>query len=104
PVGQGHLRPSGGGQERRRASVAFRPICRSWSQWRDAARLPCLCLGVPNRQRGTIVAPIDRHTHAREKMAVREGGREAVTKWEIVERYKGIDGKPVAALLACQLE
>jgi 23S rRNA pseudouridine1911/1915/1917 synthase len=60
--------------------------------------------GVPNRQRGTIVAPIDRHTHAREKMAVREGGREAVTNWEIVERYKGIDGKPVAALLACQLE
>jgi 23S rRNA pseudouridine1911/1915/1917 synthase len=37
-------------------------------------------------------------------MAVREGGREAVTNWEIVERYKGIDGKPVAALLACQLE
>jgi len=60
--------------------------------------------GVPNRQRGTIDAPIDRHPHAREKMAVREGGREAITHWEIEESFQGRDGKPVAALLACQLE
>ena len=60
--------------------------------------------GVPNRQRGTIEAPIDRHPYAREKMAVREGGREAVTHWEIQEPFSGRDGKPVAALLACQLE
>ena len=60
--------------------------------------------GVPNRQRGTIDAPIDRHPHAREKMAVREGGREAITHWEIEESFHGRDGKPVAALLACQLE
>jgi 23S rRNA pseudouridine1911/1915/1917 synthase len=60
--------------------------------------------GVPNRQRGTVDAPIDRHPHAREKMAVREGGREAVTHWEIQETFDGRDGKPVAALLACQLE
>jgi 23S rRNA pseudouridine1911/1915/1917 synthase len=60
--------------------------------------------GVPNRQRGTIDAPIDRHPHAREKMAVRESGREAVTHWEIREAFNGHDGKPIAALLACQLE
>jgi 23S rRNA pseudouridine1911/1915/1917 synthase len=60
--------------------------------------------GVPNRQHGTIDAPIDRHPHAREKMAVREGGREAVTHWEIVETFAGRDGKPVASLLACRLE
>jgi 23S rRNA pseudouridine1911/1915/1917 synthase len=60
--------------------------------------------GVPNRQRGTVDAPIDRHPHAREKMAVREGGREAITHWEIQETFVGRDGKPVAALLACQLE
>jgi 23S rRNA pseudouridine1911/1915/1917 synthase len=60
--------------------------------------------GVPNRQRGTVNAPIDRHPRAREKMAVREGGREAVTHWEVVESFNGRDGKPVAALLACQLE
>ena len=60
--------------------------------------------GVPNRQRGTVEAPIDRHPHAREKMAVRQSGREAVTHWEVQETFSGRDGKPVAALLACQLE
>jgi 23S rRNA pseudouridine1911/1915/1917 synthase len=60
--------------------------------------------GVPNRQRGTVDAPIDRHPYAREKMAVREGGREAVTHWEVREVFNGRDGKPVASLLACQLE
>src|ERR1700754_1574680 len=59
---------------------------------------------LPNRQRGTVDAPIDRHPHAREKMAVREGGREAVTHWELQEAFDGPGGKPVAALLACQLE
>src|SRR5277367_646277 len=60
--------------------------------------------GAPNRQRGTVDAPIDRHPFAREKMAVRERGREAVTHWEILESFDGRDGKPVAAQLACQLE
>ena len=60
--------------------------------------------GVPSRQRGTVDAPIDRHPYAREKMAVRDSGREAITHWEIQEPYNGRDGKPVAALLACQLE
>ncbi len=63
-----------------------------------------LVWGVPNRQRGTVDAPIDRHPHAREKMAVRDGGREAVTHWEIKETFTGRDGKPVATLLACRLE
>jgi 23S rRNA pseudouridine1911/1915/1917 synthase len=60
--------------------------------------------GLPNRQRGTIDAPIDRHPHAREKMAVRESGRQAITHWEITESFNGRDGKPIASLLACQLE
>jgi 23S rRNA pseudouridine1911/1915/1917 synthase len=60
--------------------------------------------GVPNRPRGTIDAPIDRHPHARDKMAVRKGGREAVTHWEVREVFSGKDGKPVCSLLACQLE
>ena len=60
--------------------------------------------GVPNRQRSAVDAPIDRHPHAREKMAVRERGRHAVTHWEIVESFNGRDGKPVASLLSCELE
>jgi 23S rRNA pseudouridine1911/1915/1917 synthase len=59
---------------------------------------------LPNRARGTVDAPIDRHPFAREKMAVRDSGREAVTHWEIQQAFNGRDGKPVAALLACQLE
>src|SRR6202035_2101369 len=43
--------------------------------------------GMRTRQRGTVDAPIDRHPHAREKMAVREGGREAVTHWEVQETF-----------------
>ncbi|HZP79217.1 MAG TPA: RluA family pseudouridine synthase [Pseudolabrys sp.] len=59
---------------------------------------------APERPRGTIDAPLDRHPHAREKRAVREGGRAAVTHWEVLERYAGADGKGVASLLACTLE
>jgi 23S rRNA pseudouridine1911/1915/1917 synthase len=60
--------------------------------------------GVPERPRGTIHAPLDRHRFARDKRAVREGGREAVTHWQLLELFNGADGKPVASLLACTLE
>ncbi|MBX9773036.1 MAG: RluA family pseudouridine synthase [Xanthobacteraceae bacterium] len=65
--------------------------------------------GAPDRPRGTIEQPIDRHPHARDKMAVRPGGREAITHWEVLERFPGQagdkePGKPVASLLACRLE
>jgi 23S rRNA pseudouridine1911/1915/1917 synthase len=62
------------------------------------------CWGVPSRIRGTIEAPIDRHPHARERMAVRQGGREAITHWEVREQYRGADGRPVASLIECRLE
>ncbi|HEY6995309.1 MAG TPA: RluA family pseudouridine synthase [Xanthobacteraceae bacterium] len=60
--------------------------------------------GAPDRPRGTIDRPISRHPHARDKMTVRAGGRAAVTHWEVIERYTGADGTPVASLLACRLE
>jgi 23S rRNA pseudouridine1911/1915/1917 synthase len=60
--------------------------------------------GAPDRPHGIVDAPLDRHPHARDKRAVREGGREAVTRWQLLERYAGVDGKSVAALLACELE
>jgi 23S rRNA pseudouridine1911/1915/1917 synthase len=37
---------------------------------------------------GTIDEPIGRHRTARMKMAVRQGGREAVTHYRVVERFK----------------
>jgi 23S rRNA pseudouridine1911/1915/1917 synthase len=58
--------------------------------------------GAPERPRGRIDKPIGRHPHARERMAVRADGREAVTHWELLERY----GRPaaLASLLDCRLE
>jgi 23S rRNA pseudouridine1911/1915/1917 synthase len=59
--------------------------------------------GAPERAKGTIDAPIARHPRARDKMVVRADGREAVTHWEILERY-GPAAAPVASLVACRLE
>ena len=60
--------------------------------------------GVPDRPKGVIDAPIDRHPRARDKQAVREGGRDAITHWQVLERYAGTDRRPVASLIACRLE
>ena len=51
-----------------------------------------LVWGAPERPHGTIDKPLDRDTRARDRMAVREGGREAITHWQVLERYQG--GKP----------
>ena len=75
--------------------------------------------GTPDRPKGLIDKPIDRHPQVRDRMAVRPGGREAVTLWEVLERYplaageyrsnrtaaKGSGGPSpvVATLLDCQL-
>jgi 23S rRNA pseudouridine1911/1915/1917 synthase len=73
--------------------------------------------GAPERPHGTIDRPIDRSPRARDQMAVREGGREAVTHWQVLERYSGAaeperggrekggrGSAPAASLLACRLE
>jgi 23S rRNA pseudouridine1911/1915/1917 synthase len=81
--------------------------------------------GAPQRPHGAIDAPIDRNPRARDRMAIRPGGREAVTHWRVLERYAGEpesagSGKggeveraragkanaaePVASLLDCRLE
>lgn len=46
----------------------------------------------------SIDAPIDRHPRDRLRMAVREGGREALTHYRVVERFRA------HTLLRCQLE
>jgi len=60
--------------------------------------------GAPPRPKGVIDAAIERHPHARDKMAVRAGGRPAVTHWQVLERYSADKAKPVASLLECRLE
>jgi 23S rRNA pseudouridine1911/1915/1917 synthase len=63
-----------------------------------------LVWGAPDRPKGTINAPLGRHPRARDKIAVRPDGREAITHWQVLERFEGNDGKPVASLIACRLE
>jgi 23S rRNA pseudouridine1911/1915/1917 synthase len=81
--------------------------------------------GAPDRPHGVIDAPIDRNPRARDRMAIRPGGREAVTHWQVLERYAGeaesAEGgkgdkakrtkasrakaaEPAASLLGCRLE
>ncbi len=60
--------------------------------------------GAPARPKGTIDAPIDRHPKSRDRMAVRANGREAITHWQVLERFDGKDGKPAASLIECRLE
>ncbi len=84
-----------------------------------------LVWGAPERPQGVIDRPIDRHPKSRERMAIREGGRDAVTHWQVLERYQAATGQsgkargksggktggktrrpdePVASLLLCRLE
>jgi 23S rRNA pseudouridine1911/1915/1917 synthase len=71
--------------------------------------------GAPDRPHGVIDRPIDRDPRARDRMAIREGGREAVTHWQLLEPYAGVPGPrrlhknaksdpPAASFLACRLE
>ncbi len=47
-----------------------------------------VCVGVMTAG-GRIDAPIDRHPVDRVRMAVRQGGREAVTHFRVIERFRG---------------
>ena len=50
----------------------------------------CIVVGKLREDRGTVDAPIARHPTDRKRMAVvRQGGREAVTHWEVIARYPG---------------
>ena len=63
-----------------------------------------LVWGVPRPPQGVIDAPIGRDPKSRVRMAVRSGGRNAITHYAVRATYKGADGKPVASLVECRLE
>ena len=49
----------------------------------------CVVVGSPREDRGTVDAPIARDSRDRKRMAVVNGGRRAVTHWEVIARYSG---------------
>jgi 23S rRNA pseudouridine1911/1915/1917 synthase len=66
-----------------------------------------LVWGAPDRQSGSVDAPLGRHAIQREKMAVvpKARGREAITHWRLLEKFGADrDDKPIASLIACELE
>lgn len=60
--------------------------------------------GVPDLPSGTVDAPLSRHPVSREKIAVREGGRFAITHWQRVDAYDDPQARPLACRLECRLE
>lgn len=65
-----------------------------------------LVWGSPEPYRGTIDAPLGRSNTDRTKIAVlKTGGKEAVTHYEVVERFPPRAGRDaIASLIECQLE
>jgi 23S rRNA pseudouridine1911/1915/1917 synthase len=61
-------------------------------------RYLALVWGEPDAPRGVIDAPIGRSSRRRQRMAVREAGREARTAFAVEESYDGV------SLLECTLE
>jgi 23S rRNA pseudouridine1911/1915/1917 synthase len=61
--------------------------------------------GEPAKPKGTVDAPVGRHPQLRDKQTVRHDGREAVTHWQLLDRFPAPGTiAPVASLLACTLE
>jgi 23S rRNA pseudouridine1911/1915/1917 synthase len=62
--------------------------------------------GKPGRQGGEIRTQIDRSTQNREKMSVcaEDKGRLAITHFEVVQTFEGIDGRPLVSQVICRLE
>ena len=63
------------------------------SQLKDhtmARTYECIVCGSMKEDSGTVNAPIGRHPTDRKKMCVAaRGGRDAVTHWEVIRRYRG---------------
>ncbi|MFP4178344.1 MAG: RluA family pseudouridine synthase [Acholeplasmataceae bacterium] len=68
------------------------------AEHRITRKYVALCYGHFKEATGTIDAPIRRHPKNRLKMAVLEGGKPAVTHFEVVERFRDY------TLIHCRLE
>ncbi len=69
-------------------------------------RYHALVWGHPSLGRGTVEASIGRHPRDRLRMAVvpPEKGREAITHYRTLETFRDAQGRPLAALVECELE
>ena len=84
-----------------RSSRAYDALVAQLSAREVDRRYRALVWGHPEVANGVIDAPIGRSIREPTRMAVSERGREAVTRYEVVERF---DEPVEVALLACKLE
>ena len=66
---------------------AFLALTKAFSERRTHKCYLAIVAGSPTKLSGTVDAPIGRHTGNRQRMCVRSDGREAVSDWEVVERF-----------------
>jgi 23S rRNA pseudouridine1911/1915/1917 synthase len=83
-----------------RSPLAYDALIDALSRREIDRRYTALVWGRPDAPRGAIDAPIGRSTTRRTRMAVREGGREARTSYEVVGEFDD----PLVTLLECRLE
>ncbi len=80
-----------------RTAEAYARLVRMFARREVDKRYLAIVWGVPKAARGTIEAPIGRHPHDRQRMAVVRAGRPAETRWHLLEAAEG------AALLELEL-
>lgn len=67
--------------------LAHRRLSAAFEERRVSKVYLALVWGNPGSEQGTIDEPIDRHPRDRKRMAVVQGGRDAVTRWRVLERF-----------------
>lgn len=71
-----------------RNDFAYQALQRLFAERQLEKTYLALVHGEPKENRGRIDLPIGRHQGERQKMAIRENGRPAVTRWELVAGRK----------------
>ena len=67
--------------------LAHRRLSAAFEERRVSKVYLALVWGNPGAEQGIIDEPIDRHPRDRKRMAVVSGGRDAVTRWRVRERF-----------------
>lgn len=84
-----------------RSDEAYGALVEQLSAREVDRRYSALVWGHPEVSHGVVDAPIGRSTRDPTRMSVTEQGREAITRYEVVDRF---DEPVTVALLACKLE
>lgn len=83
-----------------RTQEAYESLVGAFAEHAIDRRYFALVSGTPSAPRGVVDAPIGRSTRRRTRMAVRDGGRSARTRYEVLEHWDA----PDVCLLECRLE